>query len=340
MTEKKLKPDKKEIPTRAPQKKTGGGIFDNIRQPEQHPVNDYMSTMSQFNIVESSIPDSTIPNFTIPDSSMVKFNTQPPSRGKVKAPKANAAVLVPAINPNRGFLQIFNDIVDHVFPALPPAEQVVLLRLYRESRGRKRNTVTVGYGRIGVWCNMSRSAAQAAIATLLDAGFIEKQGDSREGSTYQVNLPGVPPRTVPESGIVDSTIVNSSIVEKTPILMKSGIVLDSSIADFNHMNINSKEHEIKHTQTQPGVGVASRFTLEECRHYADHLKATGQGITNPGGYATKIFRSGEADALVENFLKPAIDISQCPDCGGMGVYYPNGIGQGPVIKCKHEKLRA
>jgi hypothetical protein len=343
MSDKKLKPEKKEIPTRAPQKKTSAGIFDNIRQPELHPVDDYTSAIPESNIADLTIPDLTIPKTTIPDSSIVKSNRQHPSRGKVKAPKATAAALVPAINLNRGFLQIFNDIVDHVFPTLPPAEQVVLLRLYRESRGRKQNTVTVGYGRIGVWCNMSRSAAQAAIATLLDSGFIEKQGDSREGSTYKVNLPGVTPRTIPEFTIPESSIVNSGIVKKTPTLLKSSSILDSGIPESNHMKIKNKEHEIKeHTQTQLGVGVGSLFSLEECRHYAEHLKTTGQGITNPGGYATKIFRSGEADALVEAFINSAkpVDINQCPDCRGMGVYYPNGIGQGPVVKCKHEKLRA
>jgi hypothetical protein len=64
-------------------------------------------------------------------------------------------------------------------------------------------------------------------------------------------------------------------------------------------------------------------------------------MTNPGGYATKIFRSGEADALVEAFLNPPapVDIKQCPDCQGMGMYYPNGIGNGPVVKCKYERLK-
>ncbi len=47
---------------------------------------------------------------------------------------------------------------------------------------------------------------------------------------------------------------------------------------------------------------ASRFNLSDCRRYAEHLKATGQGIINPGGYATKIHNTGEADELIETFL--------------------------------------
>jgi len=91
-----------------------------------------------------------------------------------------------------------------------------------------------------------------------------------------------------------------------------------------------------------GVGVGSKFTLEDCQKYAAYLHASGQGITNPGGYATSIFRSGEADALIEKFLHPPVsqelpDASQCPDCRGTGFWYPQGISDG-VKKCRHEKL--
>jgi hypothetical protein len=86
--------------------------------------------------------------------------------------------------------------------------------------------------------------------------------------------------------------------------------------------------------------VSSRFSLAECRRYADSLRT--DGITNPGGYATKIHRSGEADELIAKFLEPvesakAVDASACPDCQGTGWRHPNGIGGG-VMKCKHEGL--
>jgi hypothetical protein len=91
-----------------------------------------------------------------------------------------------------------------------------------------------------------------------------------------------------------------------------------------------------------GVGVGSNFTLEDCQKYAAYLHASGQGITNPGGYATSIFRSGEADALIGKFLRPPspqdlLDTSKCPDCHGTGFWYPQGISSG-VKKCRHEKL--
>ncbi len=70
--------------------------------------------------------------------------------------------------------------------------------------------------------------------------------------------------------------------------------------------------EPSHTQQQtdlraegaPAVAVCggSKFTFEECRKYARHLQSTGQGINNPGGYATTIKRTGEADELIGDYL--------------------------------------
>jgi hypothetical protein len=88
--------------------------------------------------------------------------------------------------------------------------------------------------------------------------------------------------------------------------------------------------------------VNSRFSLEECRRYASHLKQTGQGITNPGGYATKVFRSGEADALIEAFLNPStqLDINQCPDCRGSNFIYVDPANHDLGVRpCRHAGLK-
>lgn len=91
------------------------------------------------------------------------------------------------------------------------------------------------------------------------------------------------------------------------------------------------------------MGVCSKFSLEECRKYVEYLHTSRQGINNPGGYATKVYRNGEADEQIATFLtlpdtSAKINASQCPDCGGTGFWYPQGREQG-VAKCRHEKLR-
>lgn len=114
-----------------------------------------------------------------------------------------------------------------------------------------------------------------------------------------------------------------------------------------------RKHLPQHTHiTPPPLGrannistvcVNSKFSSEECRAYAESLRA--DGITNPGGYATKIHRTGEADRLIERFLQPAekkpevVSKQSCPDCHGTGFWYPAGMTKG-VARCKHLKLPA
>jgi hypothetical protein len=124
-------------------------------------------------------------------------------------------------------------------------------------------------------------------------------------------------------------------------------------ADNKNADQNSKPSLVPQAQSvasnketsaaiNPTPANVSKFTLGECRQYAEHLQKTGQGITNPGGYATTIYRTGEADALIKKFLNPERfeneDISQCPDCKGLGFIYPEGIDRGVVAKCKHPRL--
>jgi len=85
-----------------------------------------------------------------------------------------------------------------------------------------------------------------------------------------------------------------------------------------------------------------RFSLKECRKYAEQLRSTGQGINLPGGYVTTILRTGEADDAIAAFLMSEekavpIDVSGCPDCSGTGFWYPNGLEKG-VKRCTHARL--
>lgn len=257
-------------------------------------------------------------------ASDVKVHSEPVRkvRDAETAPRAESARV-------RGHLRVPNEILYNILPTLKPSEAIVLLRLYALSHGFQKNTCTVSLDKLASGCNLSRTQTRVCVRNLERKKLIKGQGTDNTNSQkelrglhFEVRLP---PATRAE---IAPHTKSAPRVETTP----------------------NKEKTIKETtQTQdaPVVGVrgGSKFTIEECRKYAQYLQATGQGINNPGGYATTIHRTGEADMLIESFLRPAapsppsnVDTSQCPDCHGTGFFYPKGV-EGGVARCKHDQLR-
>jgi hypothetical protein len=290
---------------------------------------------------QESEPTQTILRETIPTKGVVK-------QTRITQSTSRRAILSQTIPPqnrvdeSRGYYPAYNDLSDRLVPELKlnPFEQSVLNRLYRLSRGWKSDECEVGMGSLAKYCVMSKSQVQRSIASLIEKGLVENLGESkrgaREGNRYKV-LPGLP-------AIPGKSIVSQSIVNKESSVLSENIDSSQTIPGENTNKYSNKD--LINTQTQEpaaGVRVGSKFTIEECRRYAEHLRSTGQGINNPGGYATTIHRTGEADELIERFLNPVsstqVDTSACPDCKGSGFYYPNGP-TGGVAKCKHEKLAA
>jgi hypothetical protein len=182
-------------------------------------------------------------------------------------PASHASTLEPpaiaqdAIAPE-AFTRIPNGILDRVLPTLKPYDQLVLLRLYRLSRGFQKEECTVGYESIGKACNMSSRQAQISIERLILAGWVERVGlkqggKSRQGrgSVYRVRLPAA--------------------------------------------------------ATKAGSAIAGRSI------------AAGSDIKDKD--------------INERLKSGARDISNCPDCGGKGYWWPEGFEKG-VAKCKHLRL--
>lgn len=327
-------------------------------------------------IVDNTIPNNTIPSRTIPSNTIVPpaapSDTIPTSgipkttiprptivretrRAQAKKPTTIPPTTIPpstippstivqniTVDTSKGYFQYLNDLTDRVIPQLKlkPFEQVVLNRLYRLSRGWKSEECTVGLGALAKQCVMSRTSVQKSIGILVEKGLIEDLGEDKkggkEGKRYKV-LPGItiPSRTIPK----DTIVAGESTISAGTTAVSGTIPPDTTIKDNNKDLINT------HSKTV-GVRVGSKFTIEECQRYAKHLQSTGQGINNPGGYATTIHRTGEADQFIEGFLHPEVtspalplDTSQCPDCQGSGFFYPQGI-EGGVARCKHEQLKS
>lgn len=242
------------------------------------------------------------------------------------------------VDTGRGYFPVYNDVTDRLIQdlKLDVYEQSVLLKMYRESRGWKSDECEISHAEIVRSCNISKSQSQRTLAKLSARGLIVNLGRSKSGperNRFRV-LPGIP--VIPHKNIFREDI-SCEGEDVSP----ENMVVGQDIFSGNTNKNNNKES--LNTHTQPGVGVGSKFSLEECKRFAEHLQKTGQGINNPGGYATAIFRSGEADTQIEAFLSvPAASASfkadDCPDCGGSGYFYPEGVDKGVKI-CKHEKLK-
>jgi hypothetical protein len=273
-----------------------------------------------------SVPPEGIPLTGTPLHSIQRSEKRTITQKKVKS----ASEVVTQASAERGFYPTFNDLDDLIIPGykLDTYEQSVLRRLYRLSRGFKSVECETGLGALSKACNIARSQVQKTIASLLTRGLISSLGHSQAGTKYRVleQFPAVPSRGIPQQGIP----------------LGDGGIPQTGLQGIPQGGNNKNNKDLSNTHTQEVVvRVGSKFTIEECRRYAEYLRSTGQGINNPGGYATTIHRTGEADELIERFLNPTgstqVNASRCPDCQGSGFYYPNGPGGG-VTKCKHKKL--
>src|SRR5438270_1637684 len=245
------------------------------------------------------------------------------------APDAqHASPALPA--PVAGFTRVPNDMLDRTLPTLEVYAQSLLVRIYRLSRGCKSETCNVSVGKLATACNFCVRKVQMGLAVLEMRGLIQRLKEDHKNKDF--NLRGITFKIL---------ISDPPPARRTPHVQYAPGASLASGAPHAPNKINTQK---ENTQTQEmGVCVGSRFTIEECRRYAQHLQSTQQGINNPGGYATTTHSTGEADERIERFLNPAIsiqvDASQCPDCKGSGFYYPNGL-TGGVAKCRHEKLIA
>jgi Helix-turn-helix domain len=235
---------------------------------------------------------------------------------------------IAALPEKGGRLELPHRYTDHACSQLTPDEQAVYLQLYRLSWGWAKDTCFISIPRLSERSNVPVSTLRRVIKKLTTKSLIEIL-DRKFGSNI-------------EQGILFrvSRVAGPSTVSG-PATM-SGPLTVAPIKLKHTKKHTHKEGGDDEERASRGVSVVSKFSLEECRRYAEHLRSTGQGINNPGGYAITIHRTGEADELIERFLSPTpasaqADTSNCPDCQGTGFYYPKGKEQG-VTKCPHSRI--
>lgn len=169
------------------------------------------ATMERTAIEPDTIAPATMEHSAIAERATVEPFQPATSHG---ATVEDTAIARPAIAPDT-FTRIPNGVLDRVLPTLSPYDQLVLLRLYRLSRGFGKEECTVGYQTLAVACNMSSRQAQISVERLVLAGWIERVdmvqgGQSRQGrgSVYRVNLPAA--ATKERGAIAQGSIAGNS----------------------------------------------------------------------------------------------------------------------------------
>jgi hypothetical protein len=314
-------------------------MFDRVKlRPEVHPIEEIIAGGSSVPLPDSEPVTETEPLTnpepvikTEPDTEISRgtpstlppppLQTEPVSKSEPVAISEGDMIL-----PDRApHLRFPYAVFDAILSKLKPAPRVLLERLYRLSAGWDSDECQVSISKLVSTCKTGQTQVRQYLRELENEGYIKRLGDDTTNKDFEargIRIKVLLPRMPPARKRTGSEITRGS--ESEPI------------------KVNTQKENTQTQEPAAGVRVGSKFSIEECRRYAKHLQETGQGINNPGGYATTIHRTGEADELIEQFLNPpapslTVDASQCPDCKGSGFYYPNGP-TGGVAKCRHIRL--
>lgn len=264
-----------------------------------------------------------------PKSDRLLYSNTPHDYHKTEDVSLNVMASLPEIG---GFTKFWHQLTDHLYRQLTPAEQVVHLQLYRLSWGHGKATCQIGLPRLAERAGIGRSTAQQAVNRLVKKGLVKKLkmiiGSNKEqGIEYYVEPPSslLKSNRLPESSSPSET---GRLPKSTPIKEKN-TYKESTHKDPSQ--IEKEKEEKAPERAMRGVRVGSKFSIEDCRLYAEYLNKTGQGINNPGGFAMTIYRSGEADELITTFLQPKTkpaknDHNGCPRCYGTGLEVVEGKG--------------
>lgn len=198
------------------------------------------------------------------------------------------------------------NIVDDM--GLSPYELRLYVHIKRRAGAGEGGTCREGTRRMAAVCKMSIGQVSQAKQKLKEAGLINVElgvGPSspdvititdiwpKNFRTY-ARAKGCPPN---EQGV---HTVNSMFTERTQGRSYS----ERKKKHEYKKELQKKEpHTKRLAQASPSrVCVRSKFSQEECRQYVDYLVIKGEKIKNPGGFATVIRRSGEADEQIERFF--------------------------------------
>jgi hypothetical protein len=335
MTEPKEKPKKPIIKERVPKKRTEEA-FPHLRQP--------------VNIVDELLNFAPAPTQPNPSQPI-------PTRPNPSQP----------IAPERDFNRRANSIERTALPSgmFPGTSKKLYDALYLKTRGAisPARTVQATKRELMRWSGIkSKNTIAVNLQILTASGLIVRQleiGD-HGGSVYEVYLPeevSHPNPTQPSPTIPDPTQKLGG--DPTQLLgwVGMGKTVDSQTTSGDaktSFKTKTEKDDDEAFATLRKVereltGKTSKWT-EVSEVLATELKiaASRTTVSNPDAFFAehlrrRLFKKDKRQLEAEGRNAapvPAtaqIDASQCPDCAGVGMWYPEGFEKG-VAKCKHERL--
>ena len=186
------------IPTRTARAK--GGMFDNLRKPEEVESLSIEDLVSPF---ASQPQDSQLQPSQLPKPPETGYDSQPqpdqpqpsqPPRNQPRRsqPERSQLDLIAALPEIDGHTEVPHQIIDHLYPHLDTFEQAVFTQLYRLSWGYKKNTCRISNERLAERANMSIAKVKQVTRSLEGKGLVEKVDRPHgqnviQGVEYKVN---------------------------------------------------------------------------------------------------------------------------------------------------------
>ena len=350
------------VPTRTPQKKTSSGMFDNLR-PLPHPIEEILGLVDSFQPGPTQ-PIVTQPNLTHPSPAQPnriqnQANVAPTRDFNKRANSIDRDAMPKGHFPGTSY-KLYNALYQRTRGAVVPVRtiQATKRELMEWSNIKSKNTIAVN------------------LQILLVNGWIRRSleiGD-HDGSVYEIFTPEEvldsthPIPSHPDPSQPDSTrqlgldptqqsgwdgmgkpLENKDTSANLKTSFKTNterIDDDEALADFvgavkkATKDVTGRELSVAERQRWAELAdvlmtelkiAAGRTTVSSVPAFlAEHLRRR---------LWKKEKRQIEAETADSSATAPArkVDASQCPDCFGTGMWYPEGYEKG-VARCQHEKL--
>jgi hypothetical protein len=350
----KIKPG---VPTRTPQKKTSSGMFDNLR-PLPHPIEEILGLANSAQQPGPTRPNPAQPDPTRPKSSVTQNGVAPTRDYNKRANSIDRDAMPKGHFPGTSY-KLYNALYQRTRGAIVPVRtiQATKRELMEWSNIKSKNTIAV---------NLQILLANGWIRRSLEIG-------DHGGSVYEIYTPEeisdtthpipsqlYPTQPVPtqklgldptqQSGWVGLGKVienkDTSAEPKTSFKTNTENDDDEAFADFASTfkqvtkEITGREltgaerHKLKELAdvlvTELRIA-AGRTTVSSVPAFlAEHLRRR---------LWKKEKRQIDDEVAEQKMYSPTIkiDASQCSDCYGTGMWYPEGFDKG-VARCTHLKL--